>query len=166
MSDCSPDAFKTALRRLASGVSLIATAHEGARHGLVATAVTSVTADPPTLLVCVNRTASILPHLEAAGVFCVNLLTESQADLARRFALPRDRETRFDLGDWATLATGAPALGGAAASLDCRVARVMDYGSHRLVFGEVVATAFCEGRPGEGAGPLLYHEGDFRALAA
>ena len=162
MTDLSPDPsrFKLALRRLASGVSLIATEVDGVRHGLIATAVAPITAEPPTVMIAVNRTASILPHLDRAGRFSVNILAAAQSEIAQRFALPRDRETRFSLGTWTTLVTGAPVLCGAAASLDCVTRQVTDYGSHRLFFGEVVDSALIA----EPLLPLVYHDGRYVAL--
>lgn len=105
--------FKRGMRRLASGVSLITTIDDGVRYGLVATAVSSVSAAPPTLLICVNTAASAHDHVAAAGVFCVNILAEGHEDVAARFSSSRDRETRFASGEWRQIETGAPALVGA-----------------------------------------------------
>lgn len=152
--------FTKGMRRLAAGVSLITTQQDGRRHGLIATAVTSVCADPPTLLICVNRTASIHAHLTQAGTFCVNVLSASQADVAIRFATPKDRETRFDLGRWTTRQTGAPALTGACVSFDCRTTHQMTQGTHTVLFGEIVDVWLQAN-----AAPLTYHDGCFGTLA-
>lgn len=152
--------FKAGMRRLAAGVSLITTEQGGMRYGLIATAVTSVCAEPPTLLICVNRTASIHAHLTQAGSFCVNVLSAVQSDIATRFATPRDRETRFDTGNWSTRKTGAPALQGACVSFDCRTTHQMTQGTHTVLFGEI-ADVWLQ----DAADPLTYHEGCFGTLA-
>ncbi len=84
----NPNDFKLGMRRLAAGVSLITTVHDGVRHGLVATAVNSVTADPPTLLVCINKSASAHDHVDQAGVLCVNILAHEHEAVAARFSSP------------------------------------------------------------------------------
>ncbi|XDA98716.1 flavin reductase family protein [Sulfitobacter sp. LCG007] len=154
------EAFTKGMRRLAAGVSLITTEQDGRRYGLIATAVTSVCAEPPTLLICVNRTASIHAHLMQAGSFCVNVLSAPQSDIAIRFATPRDRDTRFEVGTWVTRQTGAPALEGACVSFDCRTTHQMAQGTHTVLFGEI-ADVWLQ----DAAAPLTYHEGSFGTLA-
>ncbi|MBS1301397.1 flavin reductase family protein [Loktanella sp. SALINAS62] len=148
------------MRRLAAGVSLITTEGDGRRYGLIATAVTSVCAEPPTLLICVNRTASIHAHLTQAGAFCVNVLSVMQSDIATRFATPVDRDTRFETGTWTTRETGSPALQGACVSFDCRTTHQMTQGTHTVLFGEIVDVWLQDA-----AAPLTYHEGCFGTLA-
>ena len=152
--------FKAGMRRLAAGVSLITTKSDERRYGLIATAVTSVCAEPPTLLICVNRTASIHAHLTQAGSFCVNVLSAMQSDIATRFAIPRDRETRFDSGSWTTRQTGSPVLEGACVSFDCRTTHQMTQGTHTVLFGEIVDVWLQDA-----SAPLTYHEGSFGTLA-
>ena len=161
-SPFDPEDFKAGMRRLASGVSLIAVDDGTARHGLIATAVTSLSAEPPSLLVCVNGTASIFPAISEAGSFCVNILSCDQKAIAERFAIPKDRESRFESGSWTTLATGAPALEGSQVSFDCRAAGRTEFGTHTIFFGEVVAVTDW----GTEADPLLYHGSAFHGLQA
>lgn len=87
--------FKSGMRRLAAGVSLITTTFNGEHHGLVATSVCSVSAEPPSLLVCVNQVASSHSAIQQAGFFCVNLLAQDDDELAKRFSDPAARATRF-----------------------------------------------------------------------
>lgn len=155
-----PNDFKSGMRRLAAGVSLVTCEAGNARHGLIATAVTSLSAEPPSLLICVNASASIHEHLSEARSFCVNVLSRDQQDVAMRFATPRDRETRFEMGEWSALETGAPALRGAQVSFDCRPAQKSSFGTHTIFIGEVVAVTDW-GSPSD---PLLYHEGKFASL--
>jgi flavin reductase len=154
--------FKRGMRRLASGVSLVTTVSDGAPHGLLATSVSSVSADPvPTLLVCVNRTASAHDRIRQASVFCVNLLGEDEMDLAARFT-SGDRSTRFAGSCWTTLETGAPAVQGSLASFDCEVLQDVGVGSHTLFIGAVKAARLWD----EEIAPLLYLDGRFEVLRA
>jgi flavin reductase len=155
------DHFKLGMRRLASGVSLITTVSGGVRHGLVATAVSSVTADPPTLLVCINRTASAHAHVEAAGIFSVNVLADGHEDVAARFSSPVDREKRFEIGEWREIATGAPALVNSLVSFDCEVRQVVPYQSHDIFLAEIVGVELWA----DAISPLVYLDGRYRMLA-
>jgi Conserved protein/domain typically associated with flavoprotein oxygenases, DIM6/NTAB family len=156
----TPDDFKLGMRRLAAGVSLITTVNRGQRHGLVATAVNSVTADPPTLLVCINKTASAHDHVAEAGLLCVNILADEHEAVAGRFSSPVDREKRFDQGEWRTIRTGAPALVNALASFDCEVRQQVPYRSHSIFLAEIVGIELW----GDSISPLLYLDGRYRYL--
>lgn len=155
-----PDLFKRGMRRLASGVSIITTVDAGERHGMVATSVCSVSAEPPTLLVCVNRAATSHAAIRRAGFFCVNLLAETDDALARRFSTPVEREQRFGDRQWTTLATSAPALVGALASFDSEVVEAVDVQSHTVFIGRVMAIELWQAD----FVPLVYHDGRFDTL--
>jgi flavin reductase len=155
------DQFKRGMRRLASGVSLITTVNQGVRHGLVATAVSSVTADPPTLLVCINRNASAHAHVEEAGILCVNVLSDAHQDVAARFSSSTDRHLRFEQGDWREIETGAPGLANSLASFDCIVRQVVPYHSHSIFLAEIVGVELWA----DTSSPLLYMDGRYRMLA-
>ena len=130
--------FKRGMRRLAAGVSIITTIEEATPHGLVATSVSSVCAEPePSLLVCVNRDASAHDVIDRARVFCVNLLSSSDIELAQRFSLPEFRGRRFEQCPWVPLVTGAPALSSALASFDCEITHVIPVHSHTIFVGAV-----------------------------
>ena len=160
---CTPDDFRAAMRGLASGVSLVTTRDAaGTPHGMAATAVVSVSAEPPRLLVCVNRTASMHAPLLASGLFAVSFLAVEQAGFVTLFSSPEARSRRFDDPGWETLVTGAPVLGGAIAALDCRVAERFDAASHTMLLGDVVATRTTQG-PAE---PLVHFDGRLRSAAA
>lgn len=149
-----------AIAQHVSSVCVITTAHDGQRYGLTATAVSSVTADPARLLVCVNKSGLTHDKILAAGRFCVNVLTEDQDRVAMVFAgMGPKAADRFGTGDWITLATGAPALAGAAAVFDCRIALAVDQSSHTVLFGEVLAVQAVKG-----ADTLLYGARRFRQL--
>jgi flavin reductase len=130
--------FKRGMRRLAAGVSIITTLDEDAPHGLVATSVSSVCAEPePTLLVCVNRNSSIHDVIHRKKIFCANLLSADDVELAQRFSVPEFRARRFEQGSWVSLVTGAPALASALASFDCEVTQVVPVHSHTIFVGVV-----------------------------
>ena len=148
--------FRDAMRHLASGVTLVTTKGlDGRRQGMLATAVSSVTADPPTILVCVNRTATMHNDLLECRSFCVNFLGHKHLELSRRFSSSEARESRFDADGWTTLTTGAPVLEGALSALDCRLESAVEVGSHSVVFGKVLAIRVA---PSAGDKPLLYFD--------
>lgn len=152
------DLFKLGMRRLAAGVSLITTRDEaGTRHGLIATSVTSVSLEPPSLLVCINKSVSSHDALARAGIFCVNLLPEDADDIAMRFSSSRYRDVRFAEGNWSELETGSPVLDNAIASFDCRITSTLDATSHTIFIGEVVGVSVPDGT----VSPLLYLNGGF-----
>lgn len=154
--------FREAMSRLACGVSLITTrSAEGRPLGMLATAVSSVTADPPTLLVCINRSASIHAELRANGIFGVNFLGQRNHDLARRFASSEARESRFQTDDWRTAVTGAPLLGDALAVLDCRLDQVVEAGTHDVIFGRIEAIQLA---PTVAESPLVYFGRSYSGL--
>lgn len=158
MSESDQDvvlAFKQAMRRLTSTISLITTQHDGRRVGMAATAVQSVTAEPATLLICVNRNASISEPLQARGRFAVNLLHSSHRDLVPIFSGKLKDEARFDHGQWAEV-EGMPILQDAQASLVCDVASFATVGTHDVFFGRVTWV----GVRSE-ISPLLYEDGQF-----
>ncbi len=152
-----PDAFKAGMRRLAGGVAIVATEHQGVRQGLLVSAVTSVSSEPPTLLISLNRTASCRGPVLDSGRFTVNLLGRADRATAELFGDPRRRAQRFATRRWAPLLTGAPALEGCLATLDCRVQAALEMHSHSLVFGNVVEVMAWT----DTIDPLLYWNGDY-----
>lgn len=149
--------FKQAMRQLAGGVALISTVHEGVRHGLTVTAVTSLTMDPPALLVSVNRHASAFDALEKSKRFCVNLLTHEQAELAGAFARKPDGDARFLNGTWREGPLGLPVLENAVASIVCRLHEQVVYGTHAILIGAVEHLEIAS----EPVPPLIYLSGEF-----
>lgn len=153
--------FKQGMRRLASGVSLITTTDGHGRHGFIATSVSSVCAEPiPALSVCVNRAVSSYQVLADAGIFCVNLLQESDVELARRFSSSADRHLRFEGRQWGALRTGAPVLSTALAAFDCKVVFAHSVHTHTIFVGHVVDLKVAD----DEIDPLLYFNGGYNAL--
>ncbi len=155
-------AYRNGMRRLAGAVSIVTVGEGAQRTGLTVSSLTSFSVDPPTLLICVNRSSSARAALLAHGAFGVNVLTAHQQGLAEAFAGMDGRQgaDRFDGGAWTTLETGAPILAGALAAFDCRLEEVIERHSHMIVLGRVVAT-----RVEDDATPLLYWLRAFRRLA-
>lgn len=146
--------FKLAMRRLASTVTIISTLEGGRRYGMAATAVNSVTTTPPTLLVCINQTASIHAPLLASGLFCVNLLGLEHQDLVPVYSGKAAGEERFRHGTWTAGFEGLPCLADAQASLCCNTLSATTCGSHTVFIGEVRAVMLS----GD-ARPLIYQDG-------
>jgi flavin reductase (DIM6/NTAB) family NADH-FMN oxidoreductase RutF len=156
------DDFKQAMRHLAGGVAIIATEHEGRRAGLAATAVCSVSADPPTLLVCINSGASAHEPIRASGRFSVNLLASGQDSIARCFSGETGLrgEERFTVGEWSPLVTGAPVLAGALVSFDCHLTEVVKMATHSVFFGAVADIALRST-----IRPLIYAHGTYGSFS-
>jgi flavin reductase len=144
--------FREAMARLGAAVTIITTRGPEGDNGFTASAVCSVTDDPATILVCMNRNSSQHDIFKAAGIFCVNILTPEQEDLSPVFAGKMPMEERFARAAWIRLATGAPVLSSAAAALDCAISQVVEVGTHSVMFGTVQAIHL--GTSGAG---LIYH---------
>lgn len=145
----SRDAFVAAMARAATGVWILATEGPTGRTALTVSAVSSVSADPPMVLACVNRRTLARDAVLEAGVFSLNLLTDEQAALADVFAGRPAEGTPFDFAraEWGTAVTGAPILAQAAAHFDCALSSTVEAGSHSILIGTVVSAARAEGSP-------------------
>ena len=155
--------FRDAMARLGAAVNIITTDGAAGQGGITATAVCSVTDDPPTLLVCLNRTSPRSAIFLKNGVLCVNTLSAGQSAVSNAFSAPSDKAdmaSRFAAGVWGRLATGAPVLEGAAASFDCRITEVMEQGTHSVVFAEVQAVRFAD----MADGCLMYYARGYHGL--
>lgn len=133
--------FRDAMSRLGAAVNIVTTDGPGGRAGFTATAVCSVTDDPPTLLVCLNRGASVYPVFSANDVLCVNALGAGQQSISGLFGGKTPMADRFAAVSWHTGVTGAPVVDDAAVSFDCRVVRRAEVGSHDVLFCEVQSLA-------------------------
>jgi flavin reductase (DIM6/NTAB) family NADH-FMN oxidoreductase RutF len=134
------------MRRFATGVAIVTTAHDGRVHGFTANAFASVSAAPPTVLICVNRSGSAHPLIASSQRFCVNVLALDQQHLAKRFAGGEPR-SRFEGVAYRRGATGAPILEGTLAHLDCTVAEELTASTHTIFTGHVVDAGWREGAP-------------------
>lgn len=150
MSVSRPE-FREAMARLGAAVSIISTDGPAGRAGLTASAVCSVTDDPATLLVCINRNSTQIGAIKANGVLCVNVLTAEQKEISNVFAGltgAATAEQRFRAGRWSRLETGAPVLDGSAVSLDCAIEEVLEKGTHSVFFAQIRGIRLGEHGPG------------------
>lgn len=164
MQDARPvdaEQFKMGMRTLAGAVNIITSAHAGHRYGMTATAVCSASAEPPTVLACINRLASTHGAVSKSRAFCVNVLRADDWELSTSFSGAQSGEARFKSRDWTRLATGSPALIDALVCFDCRVVKRVAHGTHTIFLGEVAQVLV--GKKGK---PLLYSEGQYARLAA
>lgn len=153
-----PLAFRKALGNFATGLTIVTgqTAN-GERFGLTASSFQSVSMSPPLILYSIRKGAASIPLLEAAGSFCVNVLREDHAEIAKRFASPVD--DRFEGIEWERGELGGWVLPDAIAVFECRLWSTYDGGDHLIVVGQVEGMH----RAPEG-NPLLYFRGEFRPI--
>ncbi len=155
------DQFKKALQLWASGVTVVTTQSETAGvQGMTVTAFSSVSVDPPQVLVCINDAAETGAGIQDSQCFAVNVLNADQQTVSNQFAGGSSMEQRFANSAWTPGLTGAPLLTDSLLSLDCKVVEKIRAGTHWVIIGEVQDTV-C--RTGE---PLLYYSGDYRKLLA
>lgn len=154
-----PKSFREAMARFGAAVHVVTTDGPGGRHGFTATAVSSVSDTPATLLVCVNHRSSVVPVLRKNGVLCVNTLRAGDDSVADVFAgrTGLTGPQRFLQGKWITLATGVPVLDSAVVSCDCRIVESKPVASHNVYFCAVVAV-----RQGEPGLTLVYHDREYK----
>ncbi|GAB4347558.1 MAG: 4-hydroxyphenylacetate 3-monooxygenase, reductase component [Oricola sp.] len=155
-----PADFRTAMARFPGAVTIV-TARTGAeRRGITATAVCSVTAEPPSVLVCLNRRTGTCAAVAETGKFNVNLLAGDGGEVAMRFAGQGGvtGEEKFAAGDWSEDFRGVPLLRDSVVSLSCEVTEHMEAGSHFVFIGEIVAI-----ETGEGPA-LIYEQSRFHRL--
>ena len=153
--------FRKALGSFATGVTVITVDHEGKVHGMTANAFTSVSLDPPLVLVCVDQRARTHAHLHAKKRFGVNVLAADQQVISEYYAgaaqdhqrAEQEAGARFD-----RTAHGTPVLHGALAYLECRLHTAQDAGDHTIFMAEVEEVVVREGDP------LLYYRGEYRTI--
>src|SRR5258705_10569317 len=128
--------FKTGMRSLAGAVNIITSAQAGHRYGMTATAVCSASADPPTVLICVNKLATTHGAILKSKVFCANVLRADDWELSTSFSGAQTGEGRFKAGAWTKLATGSPPLLAAPGSFDRRGRNKIAHGTHTIFPGQ------------------------------
>ncbi len=149
--------FRRACAQFATGVAIASAMDEHLQpHGLTINSFTSVSMDPPMVLICIDRTSSILPIFQQAGRYGLSFLGEPQRALSTRFA--QRGQDRFDGVEWATGDSGVPLIPGALAHLECRITRSITAGDHDILIAEVVSADIQTGTP------LLYYGSAYRRL--
>ena len=153
------DSFRQAMRRVASTVNVISILVEGQPMGITATAVSSISLDPPSLLVCINRAASLHAPMGDMSHFRVNVLHRDQEEIARMFADRSQHALRF-LSGWDLESRGAPRLVDAQASILCRRIDSHSFATHSIFIGMVEEAA-----SRDDANPLIYLDGHYLGAA-
>jgi flavin reductase len=135
------DKYRDGMARLGAAVNVVTTDGPAGRSGMTASAVVSVTDEPPTLAVCINRSSRNNAIMKINGILAVNTLCSGQREVSNVFngATGCTREDRFRAGQWHILATGAPILRGASVSFDCRITDILEKGTHTVFFAEIEA---------------------------
>ncbi len=152
------------MRRWATGVTIVTANHNGLQHGMTVSSFTSVSLDPPLILVCLERTTRTRQLVLDSAHFGVNVLTAGQEELSNRFAgRISDLEDRFVGLETFTLESGAPFFAGALAWIDCRVSAVVEMSSHTIIIGQVFGVQSPENNQGS-LQPLLYFNRQYRML--
>ena len=146
------------MRRFATGVSIVMTAHDGRIHGFTVNAFASVSVAPPTVLICVNRGATAHPLIAKSQRFCVNILALEQRALAERFAGGEPR-SRFEGVDYRIGPSGSPILAGTLAHVDCVLTEELTASTHTIFLGTVLDAGWREGKP------LGYFDRQYRDFA-
>lgn len=137
-SDIRAD-FREAMSKVGAAVNIVTSDGPAGKAGFAATAVCSVSDAPPMMLVCLNRSSSAYAATIENGALCINVLAAEHEPLSRLFGGKTPVEERFGGANWSVLTTGAPALEGALASIDCRIRTVADGNSHDILICEVEA---------------------------
>jgi flavin reductase (DIM6/NTAB) family NADH-FMN oxidoreductase RutF len=160
----SDERFREGMRRVASAVTVVTThGPNGERRGATATAVCSLTVDPPSVMACINRRTGLGRLAPESGNFAVNVLTSDDKAIAETFAGRSGvaPEERFETGSWRQGDTGAPLLDGALSAFDCELEKTVEFASHIILIGRVARTWI--GPKGE---PLVYVEGGYATTRA
>jgi flavin reductase (DIM6/NTAB) family NADH-FMN oxidoreductase RutF len=153
------DDFKQAMQLWASGVTVVTTHSEKfGTQGMTVTAFSSVSVNPPQVLICINESADTGDGIQESQYFAVNVLSSTQQDVSNQFAGGSSQQQRFENTPWTTGITGAPILDDSLMSLECKVIEKIHAGTHWIIIGEVQD---CVCREGE---PLLYYRGNYQQL--
>ena len=154
------EALRSAMRAWTSGVTVVTAVHNGERHGMTVSSFTSISLDPPLIVISLQTASRTHDVVVKAGAFGVTILAASQRELSERFA---DRKStmgeRLDGMEVETLVTGAPLIKGGLAFLDCRVTQSIPSGMNTLFIAEVVAV-----RGDDHDAPLVYHDREYHRL--
>ena len=150
--------YRRACAQFTTGITVVTVVDgHGHPHGITMNSFSSVSLDPPLVLVSIDLRNAILGHFLSSPVFAINILAEHQERLSRRFSSPS--ENRFHDVDWHPAPSGTPLLDGALAHLECAMVRTFETGDHALLIGEVKQAAFSEG-----VKPLVYFNSEYRNL--
>jgi flavin reductase (DIM6/NTAB) family NADH-FMN oxidoreductase RutF len=156
--------FIEGMRQLAAGVSVVTAGVAGDRNGMTASAVCSLSVDPPSLVACLSRAAGTCSRVAESGTFCVNVLGRHHEELAQVFAGRGGvtGEARFTTGAWRRGVLGVPVLDDALVAFECEVTAIHDHATHGIVVGLVREVHMA---PDATQAPLVYHDRSFHSVA-
>ena len=153
----SKDEFRAAMSRFVSGVTVVTTlGNDNRPAGITVSAFSSVSLEPPMILACINKRASVHDHLSEGSYFVVNILAEDQRHISQLFASKDEDRFNGTRYEWST--RGVPLLEGALAYVECRVVHVYPAGDHTIIVGEVESTGVADHKP------LAYYRGGYTGL--
>ncbi len=156
----SPELFRNTLAKFCTGVTIVTTKNQEGMHGLTVNAFTSVSLDPPLILVCIQKNGLSHSTLSECETFVVNILSLEQKELSDRFANPDlDSEERFRDLSFQVSENGVPILAGNLGHLECRVVNQFEGGDHTIFIGQVENGDFSEGKQ-----PLLFYDSGYAYL--
>lgn len=155
-SQIDPVVFRRALGHFCSGIVVITATDAGAPSGFTCQSFVSLSLDPPLVAFAPALTSRSYPAIRRAGVFCVNVLSDTQRAAAVAFA--RSDDSKWQGIGWKSTASGSPVLDSVIAAIDCRIEQEIRTGDHFLVIGRVLSL---ETKPGA---PLLYFKGDYASV--
>ncbi len=153
--------FRRVMGRFATGVAIVTSRLGDELHGMTANAVTSVSLEPPLVLICIDNTADSHDIIDRSGIFALSILSREQEQLSRAFAIKEgDTAHRLDDVPYHARATGAPVIDGSLAYVDCRVVERHSGGDHTIFIAEVVEAGSLSDQP-----PLIFYQGRYLGLA-
>jgi flavin reductase (DIM6/NTAB) family NADH-FMN oxidoreductase RutF len=152
--------FRDGMRLMANSVVIVTSTFEGVRRGLTATAVCSLSAEPPMLAVCINKSSSAYPTIHGGSHFAVNCLSRDQRPVADAFAGGLKHDERFMEGHWTEGETGVPVLQGTVTTFECELHQTVDVATHTLFIGLVKSV-----RNSSETEPLIYHNRAYKQCA-
>lgn len=156
-----PDEFRRAMAQLAGGVVVVTTAdHDGRPSGVTATAVCSVSLEPPLVLVCLGTGSRTRDRIAEAGRYAINILGASDRHHSERFSSTGDG--KFDGVAWDPGTSGCPILEGSLAVCECDVEQAIEAGDHTIFIGRVIGAGVSEGELDQ---PLVWVRGSYGRLA-
>jgi len=149
--------YRRTCAHFATGITVVTVVDQGGRpHGMTVNSFSSISLDPPLVLVSIDARNAILGHFLSTAAFGISILAHNQERLSRRFSSPS--ENRFHNVDWRPGDSGVPLLEGALGHLECAVARTLEMGDHAVLVGEVRAAAY------SGGAPLIFFNSSYREL--
>lgn len=152
--------FKAGMRQFPSGLTLLTSEHNGVKGGLIASAFSSVSMEPPTLLACVNKSASAHNVIDDSNRICVNILSVDDMNIVDCFSNSLKRSERFITGDWEKMKSGSPYIKTSLSAFDCKIVEKVTSGTHTIFIAEVQEVYSAPGS----SKPLVYANREFCSL--